>query len=79
MNVPVYNMQGKEVAQFTIDEKSLGGEINADLLHAAGKHIPVKETDSPKETAFDVSGRADKKLPQSPTNGARQGVGLSRR
>src|SRR5581483_6236709 len=25
----------------------LGGEINADLLHAAGKHIPVKEAEAP--------------------------------
>jgi membrane protein len=30
----------------------LGGEINADLLHASGKRIPVKETESQTDTAF---------------------------
>lgn len=37
----------------------LGGEINADLLHVAGKRIPVKEAETPTETAaVDVSRRA---------------------
>jgi membrane protein len=30
----------------------LGGEINADLLHASGKHIPVKEAAEPAEAGF---------------------------
>jgi membrane protein len=33
----------------------LGGEINADLLHATGKRIPVKEAETPTEAAFDNS------------------------
>jgi membrane protein len=33
----------------------LGGEINADLLHATGKHIPVKEAETPTEASFDRS------------------------
>ena len=36
----------------------LGGEINADLLHAAGKRIPVKEAEKPSETGSDSFGRA---------------------
>ena len=36
----------------------LGGEINADLLHAEGKRIPVKEAEKPTEEAFDASRRA---------------------
>jgi membrane protein len=36
----------------------LGGEINADLLHASGKHIPVKEAEPPPQSGFDVSGKA---------------------
>jgi uncharacterized BrkB/YihY/UPF0761 family membrane protein len=34
----------------------LGGEINADLLHAAGKHIPVKEAEAPTEATSGISG-----------------------
>jgi membrane protein len=33
----------------------LGGEINADLLHAAGRHIPVKEAQPEAEASFDGS------------------------
>lgn len=33
----------------------LGGEINADLLHAEGKRIPVKEAETPTDAAFDAS------------------------
>ncbi len=33
----------------------LGSEINADLLHAAGKHIPVKEAEAPTEATSGIS------------------------
>lgn len=36
----------------------LGGEINADLLHAQGKRIPVKEAAEPAETASSAQTRA---------------------
>ncbi len=36
----------------------LGGEINADLLHVSGKRIPVKEAETPKESALVGSRKA---------------------
>lgn len=35
MDVPVYNMQGDEIGQFSIDEQSLGGTVNAPLIKQA--------------------------------------------
>jgi large subunit ribosomal protein L4 len=35
MDIPVYDMQGKEVGTFPIDENALGGTINAALLKQA--------------------------------------------
>ena len=36
----------------------LGGEINADLLHTAGKHIPVKEAGEPTEATLSRQSKA---------------------
>ncbi|MEN0019825.1 MAG: 50S ribosomal protein L4, partial [Planctomycetota bacterium] len=35
MDVPVYDMQGKAVGSFAIDEQSLGGEVRPLLLKQA--------------------------------------------
>ena len=35
MDVPVFNMQGAQVGQMTIDESSLGGKVNPALIKQA--------------------------------------------
>ena len=35
MDVPVYNIKGSEVGKLTIDEQTLGGEVNPALIKQA--------------------------------------------
>jgi len=75
MNVPVYNMQGKEVAQFTIDEKSLGGEINAALIKQAyvRYHANMRQGSARTKNRTQVEGSTRKIYKQKGTGNARHG------
>jgi large subunit ribosomal protein L4 len=75
MNVPVYNMQGKEVAQFTIDEKSLGGEINAALIKQAyvRYHANLRQGSARTKNRSQVEGSTRKIYKQKGTGNARHG------
>jgi large subunit ribosomal protein L4 len=75
MNVPVYNMQGKEVAQFTIDEQSLGGEINASLIKQAyvRYHANLRQGSARTKNRTQVEGSTRKIYKQKGTGNARHG------
>lgn len=75
MNVPVYNMQGKEIAQFSIDEKSLGGEVNASLIKQAFVmyHANTRQGSSRTKNRRQVEGSTRKIYKQKGTGNARHG------
>jgi len=75
MNVPVYNMQGNEVAKFTIDEKSLGGEINASLIKQAyvRYHANTRQGSARTKNREQVEGSTRKIYKQKGTGNARHG------
>src|SRR5215831_4600683 len=75
MNVPVYNMQGKEIAQFSIDEKSLGGQVNAALLKQAFVmyHANTRQGSSRTKNRRQVEGSTRKLYKQKGTGNARHG------
>jgi large subunit ribosomal protein L4 len=75
MKVPVYNMQGKEVASIEIDEKSLGGEINASLIKQAyvKYHAGTRQGSSKTKNRHEVEGSTRKIYKQKGTGNARHG------
>ena len=75
MKVPVYNMQGKEVASIDIDEKSLGGEINAALIKQAyvKYHAGTRQGSSKTKNRHEVEGSTRKIYKQKGTGNARHG------
>jgi len=75
MNVPVYNMQGKEIAQFSIDEKSLGGEVNAALIKQAFVmyHANTRQGSARTKNRRQVEGSTRKIYKQKGTGNARHG------
>src|SRR6185436_8261025 len=75
MNVPVYNMQGKEIAQFSIDEKSLGGEVNASLIKQAfvRYHANTRQGSARTKNRREVEGSTRKLYRQKGTGNARHG------
>src|SRR6185436_11364001 len=75
MNVPVYNMQGKEIAQFSIDEKSLGGEVNASLIKQAFVmyHANTRQGSARTKNRRQVEGSTRKLYKQKGTGNARHG------
>jgi large subunit ribosomal protein L4 len=75
MNVPVYNMQGSQVAQVTIDEKSLGGEINASLIKQAyvRYHANTRQGSARTKNRTQVEGSTRKIYKQKGTGNARHG------
>jgi large subunit ribosomal protein L4 len=75
MNVPVYNMQGKEIAQFSIDEKSLGGEVNASLIKQAFVmyHANTRQGSARTKNRRQVEGSTRKIYKQKGTGNARHG------
>jgi large subunit ribosomal protein L4 len=75
MQVPVYNMQGKEVASFTIDEKALGAEVNAPLIKQAyvRYHANLRQGSSRTKNRHEVEGSTRKIYKQKGTGGARHG------
>ncbi len=75
MDVPVYSMSGKEVAQFSIDEKSLGGSVNAALLKQAYVmyHANTRQGSARTKNRHQVEGSTRKIYNQKGTGNARHG------
>jgi large subunit ribosomal protein L4 len=75
MKVPVYNMQGKEVASLDIDEKSLGGQVNAALIKQAyvRYHANTRQGSSKTKNRHEVEGSTRKLYKQKGTGNARHG------
>lgn len=75
MDVPVYNMQGSEVGQMTIDEKALGGKINPALIKQAfvRYHANLRQGSGRSKTRAEVSGSGTKIYRQKGTGNARHG------
>src|SRR3954464_10253908 len=75
MNVPVYNMQGNEVAKFSIDESTLGGEINASLIKQAyvRYHANLRQGSARTKNRTQVEGSTRKINKQKGTGNARHG------
>jgi large subunit ribosomal protein L4 len=75
MNVPVLNMQGQSVGSLTIDEKALGGEINAALIKQAyvRYHSNLRQGSSRTKNRQEVEGSTRKIYKQKGTGNARHG------
>ena len=76
MQVPVYNMQGKEVASLSIDEKTLGGQVNADLIKQAyvKYHAATRQGSSKTKNRRETEGSTRKLYKQKGTGNARAGA-----
>ncbi len=76
MDVPVYNMQGKEVGSFSIDEQSLGGEINPALIKQAyvRYHTNQRQGSARSKGRGEVQGSTRKLYRQKGTGRARMGA-----
>ena len=75
MKVPVYNMQGKEVASIAIDEKTLGGQVNHVLLKQAfvRYHANLRQGSARTKNRHQVEGSTRKIYKQKGTGNARHG------
>jgi len=75
MQVPVYNMQGKEVASLSIDEAALGGSVNAALIKQAyvRYHANQRQGSARTKNRHDVEGSTRKIYKQKGTGNARHG------
>ncbi|GJQ30970.1 MAG: 50S ribosomal protein L4 [Phycisphaerae bacterium] len=75
MDVPVYNMQGAQVATVKIDEKSLGGEVNPSLLKQAFVmyHANLRQGSARTRNRHEVEGSTRKLYKQKGTGNARHG------
>lgn len=75
MDVPVYNMKGNEVARFSIDERSLGGVVNASLIKQAyvRYHGNTRQGSARTKNRHEVEGSTRKIYKQKGTGNARHG------
>ncbi len=75
MDVPVYNMKGSEVGKLTIDETSLGGEVNAALIKQAyvRYHANTRQGSARTKNRHEVEGSTRKIYKQKGTGNARHG------
>lgn len=75
MEVPVYNMQGSQVAQLKIDEAALGGKVNAALVKQAYVmyHANTRQGSSKTKNRHEVEGSTKKIYKQKGTGNARHG------
>jgi large subunit ribosomal protein L4 len=75
MDVPVYNMQGAQVAQMQIDEATLGGTVNAALVKQAYVmyHANFRQGSSRTKNRHEVEGSTRKLYKQKGTGNARHG------
>jgi large subunit ribosomal protein L4 len=75
MDVPVYNIKGDEVSTFSIDESSLGGTVNADLIKQAYVmyHANLRQGSARSKTRAEINGSTRKIYRQKGTGNARHG------
>jgi large subunit ribosomal protein L4 len=75
MDVPVYNITGKQVGSMKIDEQALGGEVNAALLKQAyvRYHANHRQGSSRTKNRRQVEGSTRKIYRQKGTGNARHG------
>ncbi len=75
MDVTVFNMQGQSVGKLTVDEKALGGEINAALIKQAyvRYHSNLRQGSSRTKNRHEVEGSTRKIYKQKGTGNARHG------
>ncbi len=75
MDVPVFNMSGSQVGKLTIDEKSLGGEVNPSLIKQAyvRYHANTRQGSSRTKNRRLVEGSTRKIYKQKGTGNARHG------
>lgn len=75
MDVPVYNMQGAEVARIKIDEAALGGKINPALIKQAyvRYHANTRQGSARSKNREQVEGSTRKLYKQKGTGNARHG------
>jgi len=75
MEVPVYNMQGKQVGSMTIDEQALGGDVNHALLKQAyvRYHANRRQGSARTRGRGNVEGSTRKIYKQKGTGRARMG------
>jgi len=75
MDVPVYNMQGESVGTMSIDEASLGGEVNPSLIKQAyvRYHANRRQGSSRTKSRSQIKGSTRKIYKQKGTGRARHG------
>ena len=75
MEIPILNMQGKEVGSMSIDAADLGGEVNPALLKQAFVmyHANLRQGSARTKTRAEVSGSTKKLYKQKGTGNARVG------
>jgi large subunit ribosomal protein L4 len=75
MDVPVFNMQGAQVGQMTIDESSLGGKVNPALIKQAyvRYHANTRQGSARTKNREAVEGSTRKLYKQKGTGRARHG------
>jgi large subunit ribosomal protein L4 len=75
MDVPVFNMKGEEIGKISVDEKALGGEINASLIKQAyvRYHSHQRQGSSKTKNRHEVEGSTKKLYKQKGTGNARHG------
>lgn len=76
MEVPVLNMQGKQVGTFSIDEQTLGGEVNPALIKQAyvRYHANRRQGSARTKSRGMVEGSTKKLYRQKGTGNARAGT-----
>lgn len=76
MDVPVYNMQGDQVGTMSIDEQSLGGTVNPDLIKQAyvRYHANLRQGSARTKSRGLISGSKHKMYRQKGTGRARHGT-----
>lgn len=76
MEVPVLNMQGKQVGSISIDEQSLGGEVNPSLIKQAyvRYHANRRQGSARTKSRGMVEGSTKKLYRQKGTGNARAGT-----
>ena len=75
MEVAVYNMQGQQVGKLAIDESTLGGEINPNLLKQAFVmyHANTRQGSARTKNRREIEGSTRKIYKQKGTGNARHG------
>jgi large subunit ribosomal protein L4 len=75
MDVPVYNIKGKQVGTMSIDEQALGGEVNTALLKQAyvRYHANHRQGSARTKNRREVEGSTRKLYRQKGTGNARHG------